>query len=200
MCLWQKWHYAAPEVRWQKTIQVLSGSLQTLALELSHRVIRRRNRGPRLQPHLSHSSQQGPTWQSVMDLQKDAQPPWNCPSDAMRSRTAEPARLCPKGRFLSKINECYFKSPSLELVCNTDRRQIHIILLHSVTKCCCFFLTTLFPKRNANAREGDFHIRWHFFDMVCAQLVFFIHPSFLCLGLCLKMIWSESYKSHIARY
>lgn len=71
----------------------------------------------------------------VMDLQKDAQPPWSCPSDAMRSRTAEPARLCPKGRFLSKINECYFKPPSLELVCNTDRKRIRIILLYSFTKC-----------------------------------------------------------------
>lgn len=72
-----------------------------------------------------------------------------------KQRTAESARFCPKGRFLSKINECYFKPPSLELACNTDGKRIHLILLHSC------FLTTRFPKTNANAREGDFHIGWH---------------------------------------
>lgn len=97
----------------------------------------------------------------VMGLQMDAQPPWSCPSDAMRNREAEPARLCPKGRFLSKINECYFKPPSLELVCNTDRKQIYLILLHSFTQ--CIFNTSFRKRMQMQGKEtfvlGD--ILWH---------------------------------------
>lgn len=48
--IWQKWHYVTPEVRWQKTIQALPSSLQTLPLEFSHLAIRRGAQAPRLQP------------------------------------------------------------------------------------------------------------------------------------------------------
>lgn len=125
--------------------------------------------------------------------------PVKCPSDATGNRTAEPARLYPKGRFLSKTNEAYFKPPSLELVWNTDRKRIHLILLHSFQS--VFFLTTLFSEMNSSAREGDFPTGWHLFDMVWAQLIFFLSiPMFFTWACIWKWSAMQSYKSHTARY
>ena len=180
------------EVRCQKTTQVLTGSLQTLALGLSHLAIRKRNTGPQnLAPAELPADSQGQLGQwlnSVIScLKQGCSPSWSCSADVKRNRRTDLARLSvqfssvrslnrvrlfatpwiaahqvslsinnsrsllklmstlqfssvqslmstlPKGKILSNKNDCCFKPLSLELVCNTYRKLIHLIVLQAFT-------------------------------------------------------------------
>ena len=174
-----------------ETTQVLTGSLQPLALGFSHLAIRKRNTGPQnLAPAELPADSQGQPGQwlnSVIScLKQGCSPAWSCSADVKRNRT-DLARLSvqfssvqslsrvrlfatpwiaarqvslsinnsrsllklmstlqfssvqslmstlPKGKILSNKNDCCFKPLSLELVCNTYRKLIHLIVLQAFT-------------------------------------------------------------------
>lgn len=134
--LWQKWHYAPPEVRWQETIQVLPGSLQTLALELSHLVSRRGNRGPRLWSRPSHSWQPGPAWQPGDGSQNGMLSPRKA-APAMPGETGKSwsCQALSKEQIPEQNKWVLFYITKFGAGSNTNRKLINLILSYSFTKC-----------------------------------------------------------------
>lgn len=142
-------------VRCQKTTQLLTGSLQTLALGLSHLAIKKRNTGPQ---NLASSelpadsqSQLGQWLNPVIScLKQGCSPAWNCTADVKREKSWS-CQALPKGKILSHKNDCCFKPLNLELVCNTYRKLIHLIVLYAFTSGVC--PTFCLPKTIANEKK-----------------------------------------------
>lgn len=83
-------------------------------------------------------------------LKQGCSPAWNCTADVKREKSWS-CQALPKGKILSHKNDCCFKPLSLELVCNTYRKLIHLIVLQAFTSGVC--PTFCLPKTIANGKK-----------------------------------------------